>query len=149
MGLRGPKPRRADGLHITRKGYLRGRFDGRTRLAHVVEWERHNGPVPPGWQVHHVNEDKQDNRIENLTLVDPTTHKRIHGGCELRDGEWWKPCRLCGEVKRIDAGQWYLSAEGWPLYGRCRACHVRVVVRDKQRRRADRLLRVHPEAVEG
>ena len=136
MGLRGPKPQLPDGLHITRKGYLRGNFNDRMRLAHTVEWERVNGPIPPGWHLHHVNEDKQDNRIENLALVDPTTHKRIHGGCELRDGAWWKPCRLCGEVKRIDGEQWYLSAEGWPLYGRCRACHIRVVVRSKQERRA-------------
>src|SRR5688572_9281566 len=102
MGLRGPKPKRADGCHVTRKGYLRGNFNGRLRLAHDAVWEQHNGPIPAGYQVHHKNEDKQDNRIENLELLDPTTHKRLHGGCELRGGVWWKPCKLCGEKKPID-----------------------------------------------
>ena len=127
MGKRDPKPRRADGCHVTKKGYLRGIFDGRLRLAHDVEWERANGPIPAGMQVHHINENKTDNRIENLELVDATTHKRLHSGCELRDGIWWKPCRKCGNMKPIDRDHWYLSREGWPQYGRCRKCHIRIV----------------------
>src|SRR4051812_16174403 len=72
MGKTGPKPKRADGYHVTRKGYLRGRFSGRLRLVHVVVWERANGPMPAGWQIHHANEDRQDNRLENLRAVSPT-----------------------------------------------------------------------------
>ncbi len=135
MGKRGPKPVRPDGYHVTRTGYLRANINGRLRLAHIIEWERHNGPVPPGWQVHHVNEDKQDNRIENLQLVDPTTHKRLHGGCELRDGVWWKPCGDCGERKPVTVEHWYFTREGWPSYGRCRPCHIKHVVEAKRARR--------------
>jgi hypothetical protein len=43
---------------------------------------------------------------------------------------------MCGELKPIDAEHWYLTKQGWPLYGRCRPCHIRRVVADKQRRRA-------------
>ena len=138
MGKRGPKPRRADGYHITAKGYLRGLVNGRMRLAHVIEWERHNGAIPRGFQVHHRNGDKQDNRVENLELVDATTHKRLHSGCELRDGVWWKPCSVCGEFKAVVIGEWYISAQGWPLYGRCRLCHVARVCADDHKRRLQR-----------
>lgn len=136
MGKRGPKPKRPDGLHVTAKGYLRGNFNGRLRLAHVVIWEKAHGPVPPGHLVHHKNEDKQDNRLRNLQAVTFTYHKRIHSGCELRGGAWWKPCSVCGEMKPITTEHWYISREGWPLYGRCRPCHIRIVVEAKRRRRA-------------
>lgn len=135
MGKRGRKAQRPDGFHVTRKGYLRGNVDGRMQLAHVVVWQRAYGRVPSGFQVHHINGDKQDNRLDNLRLVSPTEHKRIHSGCELRDGVWWKPCGICREFKPVDREHWYLSPEGWPLYGRCRPCHISKVVKDKQMRR--------------
>ena len=137
MGRRGPRPR--NGLSegsLTGKGYVRIRRGGRLVMAHRWTWEQHHGrAVPVGCDVHHINGDRRDNRIENLALVDRTTHKRLHGGCELRDGAWWKPCCKCGELKPIGKEHWYTSAEGWPLYGRCRPCHIRVVVESKQKRR--------------
>lgn len=34
--------------------------------------------VDPADQVHHLNRDRQDNRVENLEAVDPTAHARLH-----------------------------------------------------------------------
>ena len=136
MGKRGPKPGRADGFHFTRSGYLRGRHGDRLVMQHRIVWEAAHGPIPAKMSVHHVNGNPGDNRLENLALVDAATHKRLHGGCELRDGVWWKPCLGCGEIKPVDREHWYLTKEGWPNYGRCRKCHIRRVVADKQARRA-------------
>lgn len=38
---------------------------------HRVVWESFNGPIPSGMQVNHINEDKTDNRLENLNLMTP------------------------------------------------------------------------------
>ena len=135
MAKTGPKPKRSDGFHITRSGYLRGNVGGRLVLQHVLIWQTENGPIPDGYFLHHINGITTDNRLANLQLVTPTEHKRIHGGCELRDGEWWKPCSICGELKPITTEYWYISPEGWPLYGRCRPCHIARVVSDKKLRR--------------
>jgi hypothetical protein len=135
MARTGPKPARADGYHVTRKGYLRGNVGGRLRLAHDYEWERHFGAIPPGQQIHHVNGDKQDNRIANLIAVDSVTHKRLHSGCKLISGQWWKRCSVCSIYRELTEEWWYFSKEGWPLYGRCRPCHIRKVVEAKRLRR--------------
>ena len=108
-------------------------------MEHVYVWEQHNGrDVPPGHDIHHRDGDKLNNDIGNLQLVTKLEHKRIYSGCELRDGEWWKPCTICGELKPIDVEHWYISPEGWPLYGRCRPCHIGRVVRDKRLRKVRR-----------
>jgi hypothetical protein len=123
--------------HTTRKGYRRNNRSG--RFEHVEAWERHHGcAVPDGLQIHHLDGDKLNNHPDNLVAVTPTEHKRLHSGCELRDGEWWKPCSICGEFKRVGPDDWYLSRQGWPLYGRCRPCHIARVVSDKRLRKMRR-----------
>ena len=123
---------------ISRKGYHRIRRGGRVVMAHRWLWEQARGPIPEGMHIHHRNGDRLDNRLDNLEMVDPVTHKRIHSGCEYRDGLWWKPCSKCAELKPVTVEHWYISREGWPLYGRCRPCHIACVVESKRRRRRNR-----------
>lgn len=42
--------------------------------------------------VHHKNHDKLDNRIENLEIMDPGTHARLH----LQKYPITKMCAVCG-----------------------------------------------------
>jgi hypothetical protein len=129
LNNKGRKPR------LNSKGYLQAHVgNGKYRLVHVLEWERHHGPVPDGMQLHHKDENKTNNHIDNLELTDPLTHKRIHSGCELRDGVWWKPCRDCGLKKPVDRAHWYFAAKGRYPIGRCKPCYVREVGERKRRR---------------
>lgn len=94
----------------TKKGYLRHRTDGkRLRMEHCLVWEEHYGKIPEGMQIHHIDGDKTNNDISNLQLVTPLEHKRIHEGCYLEKGIWYKPCKCCGEYKAVNEENWYYN----------------------------------------
>lgn len=138
MGKRGPKSTAPGGYGTISNGYRRVRdpVQKRLRMEHVMVWESVNGPVPIGHHVHHRDDDKLNNQISNLECLTPLQHKRIHSGCVWDGKQWWKPCKLCRDLKPVTKEHWYLSREGWPRYGRCRPCHIAKVVKDKRTRRA-------------
>lgn len=87
--------------------------------ALLPEW---NGR-PLTLQVHHINQDHTDNRIENLTFVCPNCHTQAHGG----DGvvpTFKALCRCCGKesLLRRHVVEW-----------RCGSCSQRERVRTSRR----------------
>lgn len=55
------------------RGYLLAALckDGKRKrfLVHRLVWEAFNGPIPKGMQVNHINEKKDQNNLENLSLM--------------------------------------------------------------------------------
>jgi predicted RNA-binding Zn-ribbon protein involved in translation (DUF1610 family) len=45
---------------------------------HLLVWEKNYGKIPPGFHIHHINFDRFDNRIENLTLLSAHEHIKLH-----------------------------------------------------------------------
>src|ERR1039458_968444 len=69
------------------------------KLAHHIIWEATNGPIPEGYLVHHIDKNKQNNDIENLQLVTPENHQKIHSPYYgLLDGKWVRLCTDCREI---------------------------------------------------
>jgi len=65
--------------------YSRVIVDGVVRPKHVVIWESARGKVPPGYEIHHINGDGHDNRLENLVMLTKCEHRKLHAQLR-RDG---------------------------------------------------------------
>ncbi len=55
------------GIKINNKGYC---------MEHRAVWFDHNGSIPDGAVIHHINGDPKDNRINNLELYDSNGQHR-------------------------------------------------------------------------
>lgn len=47
-----------------------------TRRIHRLVAEAFIGEIPPGYQVHHKDDDKQNNHVENLEIIHPVKHRK-------------------------------------------------------------------------
>jgi hypothetical protein len=118
----------------TAKGYLRFQKDeeGKLRLQHCLVWEKHYGKIPIGMQIHHKDLDKTNNHIDNLQLVTPLEHKRLHSGFKLFDNEWKKHCSVCSEYKPPTKEHWYFS-RGWINGKLCKKCFIKKSIETRNR----------------
>ena len=56
---------------------------GKNASVHRLVWSAFNGPIPEGLQINHLNENKSDNRLENLSLC--TAKENVnYGTCIAR-----------------------------------------------------------------
>lgn len=60
---------------LANTGYFRLTSEDR-QLMHRYVWEAEIGAIPKGWDIHHINEYKTDNRIENLECLLKSEHTR-------------------------------------------------------------------------
>ena len=52
--------------------------DGSREYEHRLIWAAAHGPIPDGYEVHHVNGVRHDNRLENLLLLTVAEHRALH-----------------------------------------------------------------------
>lgn len=110
---------------LVRKVYNRGITPGPTignqrrlrvkGLGYAVSrlvWILHNGNIPTGMEVDHVNRDRTDDRIENLRLVSPSVNcrnRRVSGATAFRgvskhsNRRWAANVRLNGLMAKVGA----------------------------------------------
>lgn len=59
--------------------YLASRdTDGKRKRLHIAVWEHHNGAVPEGHHIHHLDHDKSNNEITNLQCLTVHDHLSLH-----------------------------------------------------------------------
>jgi hypothetical protein len=74
---------------------------------HREVWKFHNGPIPDGAVVHHVDENPLNNDIDNLALMDGGGHVSHHTKGKCSDAQ-----RAHLESIRYLAAAWHRSDEG-------------------------------------
>ena len=62
---------------LRNNGYF-GRTTGDRAMMHRVVWQHHYGPIPAGYDIHHIDRDRTNNDILNLELIDKAEHTRHH-----------------------------------------------------------------------
>lgn len=83
-------------------------FQHRGKRLHVAVWKYHNGDIPKGYHVHHLDGDRTNNQIENLFLIPAGVHSSWHQHEEKqREYQKW-------HIKDMQelAKEWHKSDEG-------------------------------------
>lgn len=83
-------------------------FQRKGRRLHREVWKHHNGEIPKGYHVHHIDGDRTNNQIENLKLMLAKDHMSKHNNTPERK----EFSRKAIENARTYASKWHGSSEG-------------------------------------
>lgn len=90
--------------------YLSGSINGKRIRLHRYIWEKENGKIPKGYDIHHIDHNKDNNDISNLELISSSRHKKIHGEEMSEELKNWYRKNL-NENARPKAIEWHKSKE--------------------------------------
>lgn len=125
------------GKSIDSGGYIRIYLDGKQLREHRVLMSQYLGrPLLRNEHVHHINEVKTDNRIENLQLHTDSSHSKNHRQQFRKNVSSKRRCVSCGTSKTcLDSRNWLY----WHFQNHdktkpvCHNCHMREYYKTRKR----------------
>lgn len=81
------------------------------KRLHIYIYEKYNGKIPKGYQVHHIDHNKDNNEIDNLKLLTRKEHNIIHN-LEMTEEERDRRRKNLDEKARPKAVEWHKSEKG-------------------------------------
>ena len=109
------------GIWYDKKGYPNIWINGKSIKLHIYIWEKINGEKPKGYDIHHIDFDKKNYKIENLSLETKSDHLKIHAGWIRDSNKKWikKPCKDCKKLLPLDS---FYQRKGLTPSNRCIKC---------------------------
>lgn len=59
-------------------GYKTFKHNGHNKFVHRHVYEKNYGHIPKGYEIHHINHNKLDNRPTNLQMMSRQEHRNYH-----------------------------------------------------------------------
>lgn len=106
------------------------KIGGRRKRLHVYIWEKEHGKVPKGTAVHHVDEDKRNNELSNLTILPNSDHATLHDYTLSDDDREWRRKNVVQNAMPA-AKEWHSSEEGKAWHSQ----HAKETMRKRKEKR--------------
>lgn len=91
--------------------YLSGVINGKRYRLHRYIYEKYNGTIPKGYDIHHKDHNKDNNEIDNLELLTGKQHKQKHAK-EITEERREFYRNHMNNIVRPKAIEWHKSKEG-------------------------------------
>lgn len=93
--------------------YLCGQyFQRKGKRLHRTVWEYHNGPIPEGCDIHHVDGDRSNNDISNLQLLKESEHHSKHMNEPERKEKSREDIKIAAEYSKA----WHKTDKGFKFH---------------------------------
>lgn len=86
-------------------------YQGKRERLHCYVWRYFNGPIPDGFHVHHADENKANNNIENLRCIPTRLHIKHHAN-EYAANNYATIIDNLNQRARPKASEWHKSEAG-------------------------------------
>lgn len=92
--------------------YSTSTVNGKRVYMHKYVWEFYNSPIPRGYEVHHIDLNRDNNEISNLRLMRRIDHQKLHNEINRNNPKWLAMQQESIKKAQEKAKEWHKSEEG-------------------------------------